>query len=86
MIKKYMKYLFNTFGLLYIDSIFWIYWFKQYVLLKFVLLAPFYILILATRKFKFLYMAHIKYLWTGLNARGRLFFFFNFHFLEADLV
>lgn len=66
-----MKYLFNTFGLLYIDLIFWIYWFKQYVLLKLVLLAPFYILILATRKFKFLYMANIKYLWTGLDARGK---------------
>ena len=70
--KKYMKYLFNTFGLFYIDLIFWIYWFKQYVLLKLVFLAPFYFLILATRKFKILYMAHIKYLWTGLDARVRL--------------
>ena len=70
--KKYMKYLFNTFGLLYIDLIFWIYWFKQYVLLKLVFLAPFYILILATRKFKILYMAHIKSLSTGLDARVRL--------------
>lgn len=70
--KKYIKYLFNTFGLLYIDLIFWIYWFKQYVLLKLVLLASFYILILATRKFKIMYMAHSKYLWTGLDARVRL--------------